>query len=139
MVALLVALLAMAHPIHTTSASLVVGASGTSARLVLRAFVEDFPPGSDSSAVVRYLTERLTFTAPGGRRLLPSVERVSEASGVLSLTVSVPNPGDWAGVMVSNQLMCERFRDQVNVLQVKHPDGTRTLLFTPGTRPQPLR
>ena len=129
MVALLVALGVLAHPIHTTSASLVVGARGTSARLVVRAFVEDFPPGSDSSAVVRYLAERLSFTTPGGRRLPPAVERVTEASGVLTVTVSVPTPGEWAGVVVHNQLMCERFRDQVNVLQVKHAGGTQTLLF----------
>ena len=139
MVALLVALGALAHPIHTTSASLIAGSSGTSARLVVRAFIEDFPPGNDSIAVVRYLAERLSFTTPGGRRLAATLERVSESSGVLSLTVSVSNPGDWAGIMVDNQLMCERFRDQVNVLQIKQASGTQTLLFTPGSRPQALK
>ena len=139
MVILLVALGALAHPIHTTSALLMVPAGGAPGRLVIRAFVEDFPPGRDSSGVVRYLAERLSFTAAGGRRLVTAVERVSEASGVVSVEIAILNPGEWAGTMVHNQLMCERFTDQVNVLQVKQPTGNRTLLFTPGSTPQALR
>ncbi len=139
MVTLLLALGALAHPIHTTSASLTAGGGGVPGRLVIRAFREDFPPGGDSSAVVRYLAQRLSFTAPGGRRLSTTLVRVTEASGVLSLDIAVANPGQWAGIVVQNQLMCERFSDQVNVLQIKQPTETRTLLFTPGSIPQAIR
>ena len=132
MVALALGLIA--HPIHTTSASLVT--DGGRGRLVVRTFLEDFPPGRDSSAVVRYLADRLTFTAPGGRRLSLVVERIAEAAGVVSVEISVQSPGPWKGTMVHNQLMCDRFKDQVNVVQIKQAGGTRTLLFTPGGRAQ---
>ena len=139
MLTLAVALGIVAHPIHTTSASLVLDLGGLPGRLVVRSFIEDFPPGRDSGAVVRYLAERLTLTAPGGRRLPMVVTRVAEAGGVLSVEISVLSPGAWKGTLVHNQLMCDRFKDQVNVVQIKQPGGTRTLLFTPGSEAQPIQ
>ncbi len=126
------------HPIHTTSATLVPGPDRVSGRLVVRAFLEDFPPGRDSGAAVRYLADRLTLTAPGGRRLPMVLGRVTEASGVVSLEMTITNGGPWRGVLVHNQLMCERFPDQVNLMQVKQPGRTITLLFSPGSRAQPI-
>ncbi len=137
MVALIAGLLA--HPIHSTSGTLEAGPNGTSGRLVVRAFVDDFPPGRDSSAAVGYLAGRLTLTAPGGRRLPLVLVRVAEASGVVSLEITIPNPGPWQGVLIHNQLMCERFNDQINLIQVKQSGRTSTLLFSPGSPAQPIR
>ena len=67
------------------------------------------------------------------------VTRVGEAGGVLSVEISVSSPGDWKGTLVHNQLLCDRFKDQVNVVQIKQPGGTRTLVFTPGAAAQPIR
>ena len=49
MLSLLMALGVALHPIHTTQASLSVEPGQAYARLVIRAFLEDFPPGRDSA------------------------------------------------------------------------------------------
>ena len=127
------------HPIHTTSASLTLAGDGTPGRLIVRVFLEDFPPGRDSAATAKYLADRLTFTTGDRKRIPLVVRRIGESSGVLSVEIGVEHSGSWTGVSVSNQLLCERFPDQVNVIQVKVSAGSRTLLFGPGTPAQPVR
>ena len=75
----------------------------------------------------------------GGRRAFALGASLAPlAQGVLSVEISVSSPGNWKGTLVHNQLMCDRFKDQVNVVQIKQPGGTRTLLFTPGGEAQPI-
>lgn len=135
---LLLAVALAAHPIHTTSATLDLAAATGEARLVIRAFVEDFPPGADSAGAARYLAARLVFRAPGGRTLPATLRRLAVAGGVLTLEVGVAAPDSWRGVTLSNQLLCERFADQVNVVQDRRGGRARTLLFTPGSPGQAL-
>lgn len=125
------------HPIHTTSATMVIG--GAEAHISIRAFVEDFPPGADSAGAARYLAARFTLTGPDGRRLPVSLGHLEAVGGVVTLALVVRHEGPWTGVRIGNQLLCERFEDQVNVVQVRGDKGTQTLLFTPGGSAQAVR
>lgn len=135
MIALVLAL--AFHPIHTTSATMVTGPA--EAQIVVRAFVEDFPPGTDSAGAARYLAGRLTLMAADGHRLPLELVRLEVAGGVITLMAVVRHAGPWAGVRIGNQLLCERFDDQVNMLRIRQGSASQTLLFTPGGPTQAVR
>lgn len=138
MLSIVLSLAIGAHPIHTTSAVLVLTPNEPSARLTLRLFADDFPPGRDPTAMARYLTGRVTFTEPNGQILPLSLDTIDEADGVVTLQVAVSSPRGWRGVTVQNQVLCERFRDQVNVVQIRIGGRSTMLLFTPGTSAKPV-
>lgn len=138
MSALLLALLLLRHPIHSSSAVLTVEPGSGTASVTLRVFADDFPPGSDSAAAVRYLASRFLILDRQGRQLPLTVDQVRQDGVVLLLMLSVPAPGDLAGGRIWHGVLAEKYADQVNLVQVHRGSASGTLLFSPHAGAKPL-
>lgn len=125
------------HPLHASSAVVVIPAGSERGTLSLRVFAEDFPPGRDRQAIGRYLEQRLHLSHEGQQVILTlERERVEGEAQILNL--SFPNPGSCRGVGVWNAILTERFADQVNMVQISCGTTTRHLVFSRGEGPKRL-
>lgn len=125
------------HPLHSSSAQVQLPPAGGTGEVTVRVFADDFPPGHDSTATVRYLADRFHITGQNGQAI-PLVLRALHRDGVvliLSLTMTIP-PG--FGGTIWHGVLAERFTDQVNLVQVHHGARNATLLFSRGDGPKPL-
>lgn len=136
---LLLALLAPPHPMHSSSAVLTVEPGAATARVALRVFADDFPPGAEPPGAARYLASRFRILDPQGRVLPLSVEQIRRDGAVLVLSLTVPAPNGLAGARIWHGILAERFPDQVNLVQVHRGPASGTLLFTAtdGAKPIP--
>lgn len=130
--ALLIGLLSITHPIHSSSAVVSFPAGTGRAAIVVRVFADDFPPGRSPAPVERYLAERFRlFDARGA--IVPLRLEGSVADGpVLVLTLSAEAPDRLAGGKIWHGVLAERFPDQVNLVRVQRGERTASLLFIAG-------
>jgi len=126
------------HPIHSSSASLTLARDARSASIVLRVFAEDFPPGRSDPAIEKYLGERFRVYDASGRSLPLRLDGIGQDGVVLILSLTVSAPGGLRGARVWHGVLGERFRDQVNILQVHQAGQTVSLLFTASDGPKRL-
>jgi hypothetical protein len=134
----LLTLVGLRHPIHSSSAALALPEGGVTASLVLRVYGDDFPPGRDPAAIARYLGERFRITDRTGRAVPLRLEAVRVEGVVLVLTLSAPAPAGLSGARIWHGVLAERFGDQVNIVQARYGGRSASLLFTAGDGPKPL-
>lgn len=129
-VELLLALAAARHPIHASSAVITAPPGAAMAEIVLRAFADDFPPGTRSAQITRYLADRFTITDRAGRRipLRLNSARVDGPTIVTVLTAAIP--AGLAGARIWHGVLSERFPDQVNIVRAHYGGRVASLLFT---------
>ena len=125
------------HPLHASSAVVVVPAGSERGTVSLRVFAEDFPPGRDRRAIARYLEQRLHLSRDR-QRLILTLEQERMEGDAQILELSFPTPGTCRGVSVWNAVLVERFADQVNLVQVRCGTSVKHLVFGPGEGPKRL-
>lgn len=132
----LLAVLVGWHPIHSTT--LILRETGTEVVGELRAFVEDFPPGSrDEAAIAHYLQSRLGITT-GERTPIQWQYRSHRLDGGVLVVDLRLATNTVHGAILTNQLMEEKFADQVNVVAVERQGRRNTVVFLPHQGPQTL-
>ena len=134
---------AESHPLHTTLAEVTTAPDG-GLQIVLRAFVDDFaaavsgraplPAASTAtpadSATQRYLGRTLLLSDAAGRRLALVVAGVRRNGDLVWVTLRASSVRTTAGVRLTNQVLFERFDDQVNIVQTSIAGRRQTVLFT---------
>lgn len=139
---------ASAHPLHTTLVQLTYDERTRTMESSIRVFASDF-----AAAVAK----RKGVTAPSADLVsdhdamtyVSATFLVSDASGhavplawcgsrragdVLWLCVRVMNTAPPNAVMISDQMLCELFDDQVNIVQTTEGAKRASMLFTKGDR-----
>ena len=134
---LLLALALAWHPLHASSAVIVIPSGSQRGTLSLRVFAEDFPPGRDRSAIARYLNQRVHISRDR-QRLALTLEQVRIEGDTQILELSFAAPGSCRGVSVWNTVLAEKFEDQVNLVQIRCGTSAKHLVFSPGEGPKRL-
>ena len=132
---------AYSHPLHTTLTEVTM--SDGTLHVVLRAFVDDLsavanghgratlskvPSLSDSTAA-RYVAARLALSDASGRRIALTTISVRRAGDLVWITLSARvAPG--AAIRLTNNVLFERYDDQVNIVQATIEGRRQTVLFT---------
>ncbi len=131
---LIVPLLLGAHPVHTSITQLAHEPATRTVAVTVRVFADDFTAaaGRGDSAAAAYVRPRLALTDRAGRPIPLRWERAEPAGDALVLRLRGHAPAGLAGVRVRQMLLCERFDDQVNIVQAAYGGRSATLLFTPG-------
>jgi hypothetical protein len=137
-VLLLLALIGVAHPIHSSSAAITQAPGAATASIVLRVFGDDFPPGRDPGAIARYLAARFRLLDRQGRSVPLRLDGTRFDGTVLLLELSASMPEGLAGARVWHGVLAERFEDQVNIVQARYAGRAVSLLFTAGDGPKPF-
>jgi hypothetical protein len=123
-----------AHPMHTSVTELTYAPSARSVSLTIRVFADDFiaAAGGGDSAAAAYLRPRVTLTDGEGRAIVLRWERREPAGDALLIRLRGDAPTGLAGARLRHTLLCERFADQVNIVQARYGGRSASLLFTPG-------
>ena len=134
----LLALLCARHPIHTRTAAIALRPGSDTAEVILRAFADDFPPGTSRPAIDAYLAARFRIITPDGRPIPLRIEsvRVEGLAVVTALTGFAPH--GLSGHRIWHGVLSERFPDQVNLVQARYGGRSVTLLFTASDSAKPL-
>jgi hypothetical protein len=131
--ALLGALVAW-HPIHSSLTTVELRRGDSIARLTIKVYAEDFPPGQDPARIQSYLAGRIGFVGSGGPTVVS--QRVDGPVQWIIATISVRSDG--TPRLMRNTLLMDRFRDQVNVVQAHCGSTGTTVLFAGSPEPKRL-
>jgi uncharacterized protein DUF6702 len=132
------------HPLHTTLTELTYRAADRTVQVSVRAFADDFDAaagGVSDSAASAYLRSVLTLTDRNGRPLPLAWCGLRRTGDLLWLCLSGAAPGGGlGGLRVAVRLLFERYRDQINIVQVSDGEGGRrtSMLFVRGDAEKPL-
>jgi hypothetical protein len=137
------------HPLHTTMTRVTLEGSPAKLRFEIRTFAEDYlaaasgggrllkvEAAADSQSLA-YVRSRFVVTA-GGRSLPLKSCGTRSSAGVIWLCVETDAPRDFGGIQLRNQLLCDRFSDQVNIVQMAIREPSRTTLFIKGDGAKPI-
>lgn len=129
------------HPLHTTLAEVTVDRGHGSVRVVVRVFADDFgaavtaargagPWGARAAA---YVSRAITLVDAGRQRVDLHDCGTRRQGDLLWLCseASVPT-ARLRGLALVDQMLCDLFADQVNVVRVVDGPTTRSALFTRG-------
>jgi len=130
--------LATRHPIHSSAAVITLSPGCVMASIVLRAFADDFPPGTSPGAIERYLAGRFRLTDQEGKPVPLRVDSVRVDGLVVVTTLTASTPRGLSGYRIWHGVLSERFTDQVNVLQARYGGRSVSLLFTASDSAKPL-
>jgi hypothetical protein len=130
----LLAILA-AHPLHTTMTELTVDEARHSVRGIVRVFADDV---ADPSRADTYVARTLAIASRSSRVALAPCG-VRRQGDVLFVCVEGTFGGPARELRMSNALLCDRYSDQVNVVQVTIGRERRSLLFTRGDAAKALQ
>lgn len=136
----------VAHPMHTTFTEITQPTLPGVVSITIRGFEEDlaaaarvsFPRGPVDSAITSYLTRRTTLTDRRGQRIAIHPTSVRRRADVIWLSFQTRHAVEISGGRFLNAALTERFDDQVNLVQIKVRQRTRTILFTPGDGAKPI-
>lgn len=134
---------AEAHPLHTSLAELSFDPNSGVVSLSLRVFVDDFTAASNewsrrskgpsgNAALVAYsLATFLLYDATGKRVAMTSCggKRVGD---LMWLCFRGRMSSPLKGATVSSNILFEKYRDQINIVQASFGGPKTNLLFTPG-------
>lgn len=137
--------LAGRHPTHTSAAELSQEPDGK-VSVVIRLFADDIaetvgaPPGRKptAAAVRRYLTERFAIFDGSGARVALGWDDGVISGDVLTFRSRTRIAGELTGARVTNQVLTERFADQINLVRATYGGRSATLIFTRGDGPKAL-
>ena len=136
---LVLVLVTAAHTLHSSLATVTWRSETGTLELAVRAFTQDLEGAlarRDGSPCA-YVQAALTLRDAAGE-LVPTTRCTVERQGDVSWVRFATAPGDPRAWRLSNSLLFELFRDQINIVQLSIPGRTRTLLFTRGDGPKPL-
>lgn len=130
------------HPLHTTFAE-VRDSAGTIA-ITVRGFEDDLTraaasSGGGDSAVGRYVTRHFLLEDAPGHPVSLAWKGTRKEADVLWVELRSAPGHTLATARVRSTLLCDRFDDQVNLVRVWDGGRSRTLLFTSGDPPRPVR
>lgn len=138
---------AHAHPLHTTMTRVTLEAPRQrTLRLMIRTFAEDYLAAAGGRvplasadiggpASYAYL-RRMVRLEDDGRPLPLRSCGARITADVAWLCVEADVPGDARRVTLHNQLLCERYSDQVNIVQLAISSPERSMLFVKGDLPK---
>jgi hypothetical protein len=127
-----------AHPLHSSVTEVCADGRG-SVQVAIRLYADDLrsatgvadrlPP---DSAVARYVRGRFALRDGSDRPVLLRWDGLTRHDDAVVIRLQGTLTGGLAGARVTDLLLTERFRDQVNVVRASWPGGSATLLFTHG-------
>jgi hypothetical protein len=137
---------ANAHPLHTTFAQLTYHDHERTLEGSIRVFAGDFAtavakrkhlgmPNDDRVSDVdamAYLRDTFRFTDAGGHAVPLSWCGSRRAGDVLWLCVRAKDVGPPNALQLSDQMLCELFDDQINIVQSMSGTKHVSMLFTKG-------
>ena len=133
------ALRAAAHPLHTTLTEISVDPSTRVLRAKVRIFADDIAQTlgrrNADADIETYVASSVVFFDEHNRPLVVhgcGIKRSGELVWVCVQTAGTIR------VSVRNTLLCEQFKDQINIVQVAIGGTKRSLVFTRGDGPKRL-
>ena len=137
---------ANAHPLHTTLVQLTYDSRSQMLEGSIRVFAGDFAaavakhsgartPDDDrvsDAAALNYVTRTLRFSDASGRTMPLSWCGSRRAGDVLWLCVRVSSTAPPSALELSDQMLCELFDDQINIVQSIAGEKRASMLFTKG-------
>ena len=133
-----------AHPLHTSLTTVSFEAPTHMLGLSVRVFAEDFLAAAgartaDAPAVAAYVASHVTIAGADGRAIAFAscgTRRVGELLW-LCLRTTI-DPRTMPALRVRSVLLCEKFADQINLVQAEYGGRRTSVLFTRGDRPKAL-
>jgi hypothetical protein len=137
---------AVAHPLHTTLVQLVYDGRAHALEGSIRVFAGDFAAAvamrkgiatpdddrvSDAEALA-YVSSTVHVTDAAGRAVPLAWCGSRRAGDVLWLCVRASNVGPPTALELSDQMLCELFDDQINIVQSAAGAKHTSMLFTKG-------
>lgn len=135
------------HPLHTTMAEVTIDRAHRTVRVVVRVFADDFgtalnaakTTGSWDGRVAAYLANAISVVDDARQRLVMRDCGSRRQGDLLWLctetTIAATNPHR---LSLRDQMLCELFADQVNVVRVTDGATMRSMLFTRGDAGKPI-
>ena len=137
---------AEAHPLHTTLVQLTYDERTHVLEGSIRVFAEDFAaavakragaksPDDDrvtDAAAFQYVTNTLRIVDAGGRAAPLTWCGSRRAGDVLWLCVRASSASPLSALKLSDQMLCELFDDQINIVQTVSGAKRASMLFTKG-------
>jgi hypothetical protein len=122
------------HPMHTSVTELRHEPATHRVEVTLRVFADDFTAaaGQGDDAAARYLAGRFTLADRSGRPVALRLLRRESADDALILQLVGEMRSGLTGARVRQQVLCDRFDDQVNLVRASYARRSASLLFTPG-------
>jgi hypothetical protein len=127
----------MAHPLHSSSASL-NDAGGGRITLSVRIFSDDLAavaPGGDS-AVAAYVRQHVRIIARNGGAVVLEITSIAIDGDLTRITARGTVAGGLAGLRVQQAVLWERYRDQVNLVRASIGGRSVTMVFAHGDPPR---
>jgi hypothetical protein len=135
-----------AHPLHTTLVQLTYDAHAHVLEGSIRVFAVDFAaavakhagakaPGDDrvaDAAAFAYVSSTFRFVDAGGRAVPLTWCGSRRANDLLWLCVRATSAAAPSALRLSDQMLCELFDDQINIVQSVAGEKHTSMLFTKG-------
>jgi len=140
------------HPLHATLTELRYDARAAALSGTIRVFVSDLalavakhtgaPPAIDAqpsdAAIMAYVSAMVKVSDGRGHTVSFVGCGTRRNADLLWICLRAATRGPAAELTLSNQLLCDLFDDQVNVVQILDGDRRGSLLFTRGEGPKRL-
>ena len=128
---------AEAHPLHTTLTE--IAATPNAIRATVRIFADDLGKAvgshTDDGGIEAYVASAVVFLDAQNRALASRGCGVKRSGDLLWVCIEVT---DTRAISLRNTLLCEQFRDQINIVQVAGGGAKRGLVFIRGDGPKRL-
>jgi hypothetical protein len=121
------------HPTHTSSAEL--ECAGETLRVTLRIFADD---ASATGSIRAHVKDRFHIVDRHGHTIALTWRGAEPAGDVVRVRLEGRAPSGLSGATVADQILTDRFADQVNVVRASCGRRTATLVFTRGDGPKAL-
>ena len=145
--ALLLAAAIAVHPLHTTMAEVTVDRAHATLRVVVRVFADDFgtalnaskTSGSFDARAAAYVANAISIADGQKQRVTTHDCGTRKQGDLLWLCAEAALTADQLRhLTVRDQMLCELFPDQVNVVRVTDGAAARSMLFTRGDAEKPI-
>ncbi|MEO8227071.1 MAG: hypothetical protein ABI637_06540 [Gemmatimonadota bacterium] len=126
------------HPMHTSSAELVLDRQ--LAVITVRIFADDFKTlgGADAERAAHACAGISIRSRESGTVPL-RVSAIRRVADVVELTLTGPLPAGLTGAELRNEILFDRYHDEVNIVRIHDGQHTSMLLFTPGSGARRIR
>lgn len=145
--ALLLAAAIGVHPLHTTMAEITVDRAHATLRVVVRVFADDFgravnaskTSGTFDARAAAYVGSAISIV-DGKKQRVGTLDCGTRRQGDLLwlCTEATLTADQLRHLTLGDQMLCELFSDQVNVVRVTDGAATRSMLFTRGDGEKPI-
>jgi hypothetical protein len=138
--ALLLAAALGAHPLHTTMAEVTVDRAHSTVRVVVRVFADDFgtavnaskTSGTSEARAAAYVANAISLADEKQRVTVRDCGTRKQGDLLWLCSEATVTAEQLRRLTLRDQMLCELFSDQVNVVRVTDGASTRSVLFTRG-------